>query len=547
MLNKQIKFYLMGKAMKKIISIVFYFVLILSQNSLGQISIGDTVQFWSTAYIDWQPHPPVEQRVINAVCKVIGEQSYFFIDIGTNNPPTPQQLESLANIYDTSFVANLTQLYGPVPDEFDNDQRIFIIIIPNEGWVGYFDPAHQMADSIVWQLWGKHSNHKEIIYLSNDVFNFDAEYVLAHEFGHMLHWGRDHSPDPPGNPVKFWEDSWIDESFANFAPVYLIEDIALQDVYDNQAFFAFQPDLSLINFIGGANYNQTKLWMTFMFEHFGEEHFIKTLINEQSNGIDGVVKTLAALGYQQSFDDSFEQWIIANYLDNKTYLNGKYGYRHYNFPNCSIAASHNQFPTGTKTGLVSSYAADYVRFSSTITRDIYIHFNGVDTSEFRLKFLMLGNNNSPIYSIETLSLDSLNSGTFYMDSLGIDIKKIIMVVMNIDSSLGENDRASYTYSAESLVSVDDATENNFTFNLWQNYPNPFNPVTKINYSIPEMSNVRIKVYDNLGNEVTTLVNKDQNAGIYNIEFDGKGLASGIYFYRLQAGDFIETKKMILLK
>ncbi len=537
--------------MKTIIPFLFFILLLLSQKTYCQINIGDTLRFWSAAYIDWQPNPPIEQRIINAVCNEIGEQCYFFIDTEVSNQPTPQQIESLVNIYDTSFVPGLTQLYGPVPDEFDNDPRIFILIIPNEGWVGYFDPAHQMLDSTVWQIWGKHSNQKEIIYLSNDVFNYGADNVLAHEFGHMLHWGRDHSPDPPGNPVKYWEDGWVDEAFANFAPVYLIEDVTVPDVYDNQAFFAYEPDLSLINFVGGPSYNQAKLWMTFMFEHYGEENFISTFINDQANGIEGVVNALDSLGYPQSFDETFEQWIIANYLDNKTYLNGRYGYLHYNFPPCRLAASITQFPSGARTDSVMSYAVDYISFSSTIPRDIYIQFDGVDTSDFRLTFLKLGNSNSQIYSVESLSPDSLNLATFYVDSLGMDVKKIIMVVMNTDPTLGENIRASYTYSAVSIAGIEDGPDNEFTFNLYQNYPNPFNPVTKISYSIPEMSPVMIKIYDVLGNEVVALVKKEQSAGFYEVEFSATGgatsLPSGIYFYSLTAGIFTETRKMVLMR
>jgi hypothetical protein len=106
------------------------------------------------------------------------------------------------------------------------------------------------------------------------------------------------------------------------------------------------------------------------------------------------------------------------------------------------------------------------------------------------------------------------------------------------------------------------------FELSQNYPNPFNPVTKIKYTIPnvtlsmssraesrdEGSLVVLKVYDVLGNEVTTLVNEEKPAGVYEVEFSSVGLASGIYFYRiaiqsdkLQSGSFVETKKMIIMK
>ena len=97
------------------------------------------------------------------------------------------------------------------------------------------------------------------------------------------------------------------------------------------------------------------------------------------------------------------------------------------------------------------------------------------------------------------------------------------------------------------------------FALNQNFPNPFNPSTKIRYSIPRsteyysvLQNVTLKVYDILGNEVATLVNEYKPAGSYEVEFNGhsdggQNLSSGVYFYKLQAGSYIETKKMTLLK
>ena len=85
------------------------------------------------------------------------------------------------------------------------------------------------------------------------------------------------------------------------------------------------------------------------------------------------------------------------------------------------------------------------------------------------------------------------------------------------------------------------------FFLSQNYPNPFNPTTKIEYTIPTNELVILKVYDILGKEVATVVNEVKNAGSYTIEFNGSSLPSGTYFYRLEAGDYMDVKKMILLK
>ena len=85
------------------------------------------------------------------------------------------------------------------------------------------------------------------------------------------------------------------------------------------------------------------------------------------------------------------------------------------------------------------------------------------------------------------------------------------------------------------------------FILSQNYPNPFNPTTTINYSAPKSGFVSIKVYDVLGREVATLINENKPAGNYSIQFISGNLVSEVYFYRMQAGDFIQTKKLILLK
>ena len=90
------------------------------------------------------------------------------------------------------------------------------------------------------------------------------------------------------------------------------------------------------------------------------------------------------------------------------------------------------------------------------------------------------------------------------------------------------------------------------FELFQNYPNPFNPTTKIKFEIPsdvkrEMSDLKLVVYDILGKEITTLVNEQLQPGTYEVTFDGSNYPSGIYFYKLIAGNFIETKKMLLIK
>ena len=104
--------------------------------------------------------------------------------------------------------------------------------------------------------------------------------------------------------------------------------------------------------------------------------------------------------------------------------------------------------------------------------------------------------------------------------------------------------ASYAYSVTGVEQLQDMVE---SFILSQNYPNPFNPSTKISLQSPVGSWQTLKIYDVLGNEVTTLIDEYKPAGTYEVKWDASNYPSGVYFYQLKAGDFVQTNKMILMK
>jgi hypothetical protein len=120
------------------------------------------------------------------------------------------------------------------------------------------------------------------------------------------------------------------------------------------------------------------------------------------------------------------------------------------------------------------------------------------------------------------------------------------ILRAVDASFSGSAISSGEFSIN-VLSTDDQSNLPYEYKLNQNFPNPFNPSTKITYSLKNDSKVELIVYDILGNEITKLVNKEQSAGIYEINFDGHYLASGIYFYKINAGSFADTKKMILIK
>ena len=137
------------------------------------------------------------------------------------------------------------------------------------------------------------------------------------------------------------------------------------------------------------------------------------------------------------------------------------------------------------------------------------------------------NGNGTTTEIHTYSFrdENLSAGTYYYKLKQVDFD------------------GSYEYSNVVNVDVTNPTQ----FELSQNYPNPFNPSTTIKFTIPESAMVTLKVFNALGEEIALLVDRVMESGSYDVNFDASGLNSGMYFYRIQAGDFTQVKKMTLLK
>ena len=152
-------------------------------------------------------------------------------------------------------------------------------------------------------------------------------------------------------------------------------------------------------------------------------------------------------------------------------------------------------------------------------------------------------------SWETI-VDSISNIGFYSWVINTSMPSFYCLI-RISDIIDENifDISDDVFIIDIFTSVEDYFGNGIPteYNLIQNFPNPFNPSTTIYYGLPEESAVKINIYGVLGNEVMVYSEDKQEAGYHRVEFDASGLPSGIYFYRMQAGKFIETKKMILLK
>jgi len=215
--------------------------------------------------------------------------------------------------------------------------------------------------------------------------------------------------------------------------------------------------------------------------------------------------------------------------------------RNYNGQYTGQTGIHSRF----ESNMINTYNAQIIYSGDSL---IYIN----DISEY--VFNMLYNNYTFVDSV--LKADSLakafagnTNSTAYYSKLW-ELSKEFTTKLFKDAS-HKLTCLIYTawINAGSPVSVEDenTSQSPITFTLYQNYPNPFNPSTKISWQSAVSSHQILKVYDVLGNEVATLVDEYKAAGSYQINFNADGLSSGVYFYKLQIGSFIESKKMILLR
>ncbi|MDX9711514.1 MAG: transposase [Ignavibacteriaceae bacterium] len=151
------------------------------------------------------------------------------------------------------------------------------------------------------------------------------------------------------------------------------------------------------------------------------------------------------------------------------------------------------------------------------------------------------------------NVEKLKTATFNFNITGLP-NSSLAIRLKVNNNLEPQYAAAVIKSDESVLLKNNPIELNLSgtaviteYSLEQNFPNPFNPSTKIKFQIPKDGFVSLKVYDILGNEITNLVNEEKSRGRYEVNFNGSSLANGVYIYEIQSGDFISSKKMILLK
>ncbi|KXK51132.1 MAG: hemagluttinin repeat-containing protein [Chlorobi bacterium OLB5] len=204
------------------------------------------------------------------------------------------------------------------------------------------------------------------------------------------------------------------------------------------------------------------------------------------------------------------------------------------------------------TNTLTGYAAGkYGRILKTTNGGTNWFAQNTTTNDWLLDLYFINSNSGWACGMNGRIVYTVNGGetwtTQYVPTIST-IRQIHFVTPDTGYAVTDNGMILKTYNAGNPTGITQInSELPSKYSLKQNYPNPFNPSTKINFSIPKSGFVSLLIYDNLGKELTTIINQVINSGNYEVNFDSGNLGSGVYYYRLITEDFTETKKMIILK
>jgi hypothetical protein len=500
--------------------------------------VGDEEVFWSWALNvmppDWIQTP--------ATCRAVGEYCYLFVADDQWNLHMEQTDVDEIMPYLEEYTMNSDQYgaiemdiinFGPIPDELDNDPKVIVFYMElgsfgGSTFDGYFSSYNQVTEAEAQNMNPPgHSNECEMIYMTcyplqpADPIRIS---VLSHELQHLIHWGADLN-----------EATWVNEGCSELAMV-------LFGLPDPITGFPNNPDNSLITWNQQfADYVKTMLFFTYLKEHFGDNNLIADIVADPANSITGIQNQLIEHGFMIPFEGIFNNWTIANYLDDPAVAEGQYSYDLLDLPAFNHSAFVTSFPY-SGSGSVNAWAAEYIRVNtnnldagSTLT----LNFETADDCGFTL-----------LYYEDNETLAQLNSiivnGDFELQLLQAEDSyyKIIFVISNNNYS-----SFSYNYSLEVQgVQVEEETiQSDFT--TITGYPNPVSSFsTSVTFNISNSASpAKIEIFNIKGQKIRELHQSAAGQLVWDLTDQyNRSVPDGVYLYRL-ANEASIPQKILLMK
>ena len=357
------------------------------QAHMDEHDIDDQITF-SATNLDTDEHFDVVAELVYR-----GKQVYFFAQTDLDMRKNTMALESLIDNFETNIIPNIRRFFGREwSPGIDGDPRLYILYTAGLGNSvgGYYASTDEYS-----QLAHQYSNEKEMIYINADTVNIDDANIgsiLAHEFQHMVHWANDAN-----------EETWVNEGASVLAEMlngYMPQVVAEE--------FAANPDLQLNSWSpagGGADsiphYGASFLFLNYFLDRFGDRA-TRALIAHTDSGLTAMDQVLlemnvidANTGKSITSIQVFADWLIANYVGDTSWSDGRYGY--YNYPDAPLAISSETMGCNSISGelTVHQYGADYIETDCTFpTKVVFTGSNQIGVANVRPhsgKFMVWGN------------------------------------------------------------------------------------------------------------------------------------------------------------
>ena len=475
--------------------------------------VGDSWTWWLWT---WYPMPPhFEQHM----CTVRGMSSRGYVvvkdsewQVSIDQSDVDAILEHWENTsigpYPDQGIYEIDSLsFGTPPDELDNDPRIYLMWydfeVSADGFFFFFDeyPDGTYPDY--------HSNECEVLYLNTQSTGGPSgnymHGVIAHEFEHLIHWKQDDN-----------ESSWVDEGMAELAMYFFGNP-------DNISSFNANPDNNLTVWDGEwADYIQTYLWSLYFFERYGGHEAVFSLVQEQANSMAGYDAVLDFYGYTENTEDMFADWTVANFLDDTTIEDGRYGYMGEDLPAFSTSGNYSSYPVETSK-TVNNWAADYYRFTDFPFQGLEITFDGSDDNSFAVRVLVLKNAESPEVLEMTVD-ESSQTGTVTVGNLTDPDDQVVLAVASVSSTGGQE----YSFTAGEAMGVSGENEGDPGSLYIFARVNPFRNSAVLQAGGLNSSSTEVVIYDLHGRQVARIPVGPGGEAVWDA---GRSMP-GVYFARV---------------
>ena len=501
--------------------------------------VGDSKTFWRW---NLSVMPPLWIQT-PATCRAVGEHSYVFVaDSEWNTHMTQANVDTIMVRLEQNTPNNPTQgaiamdigLFGPIPNELDNDEKLIVFYsalgsFQGTSFDGYFSAYNQVTEAEAQQMNPTgHSNECEMIYMTCYPLSPIAPIrlsVLAHELEHLIHWGQDPN-----------EQAWLDEGCAELAMV-------VYGIPDPISGFNSNPDNDLTTWNQTtADYVKVMLFFTYLQEHYDETGLISSLVADPANGMVALNNQVSIHYPQLDTGKILRNWNVANAIDDPLPGNGLYNYAQLNLPNFYMTSA-NQYPNLADQS-VSPYAADYLSYLMPAEP---IHFVLQTNAPLYVTAILFDESNQCIAVNDGELVNQIDIGIGTGDAV-----KVVFVISNPNSG-----SATYSYSIGTVAFSDPLTPAARTPEM-ACYPNPFHAdngkleVLIANYKQAAKPG-KVAVYNLKGQCISKLqTGGSANSGALQAFWNGRdsdnqSVASGVYLLRYADDKQSISKAVYLVK